>query len=99
MFDILSKLGDIKGKAENAKNEIINKNINYSDSNNFLQITLNGKKDILDIKISDSFNELSKEEKQAVLLKALQESLKQSEQFTIEQFKSVVPNIPGFNLF
>ena len=99
MFDILSKLGDIKGKAENAKNEIINKNINYSDSNNFLQITLNGKKDILDIKISDSFNELSKEKKQAVLLKALQESLKQSEQFTIEQFKSVVPNIPGFNLF
>jgi DNA-binding protein YbaB len=99
MFDILSKLGDIKGKAENAKNEIINKKIEYSDSNNYIQITLNGKKDILNIQISDSFNELSKEEKQNVLLKALQEALKESEKFTIDQFKSVVPNIPGFNLF
>ena len=99
MFDILSKLGDIKGKAENAKNEIINKKIEYSDSSNYIQITLNGKKDILNIQISDSFNELSKDDKQNVLLKSLQEALKESEKFTIDQFKSVVPNIPGFNLF
>jgi DNA-binding protein YbaB len=99
MFDILGKLGDIKGKAENAKNEIINKKIEYSDSSNYIQITLNGKKDILNIQISDSFNELSKDDKQNVLLISLQEALKESEKFTIDQFKSVVPNIPGFNLF
>lgn len=99
MFDILSKLGEIKEKAAKMKTAMEDKSFTTSDPKNLVTITTNGKKDVTELKLSEDFSNLNYLDQEKVLKETLNKALKESESFIFNELKNVVPNIPGFNIF
>lgn len=99
MFDILSKLGEIKEKAANLKSKVEGQQFETKDSSAGITITTNGKKDILSLKLSQEFESLSLEQKEQKLKEVLDTALKQSESFVVNELKQLIPPIPGLNIF
>lgn len=99
MFDILSKLGEIKEKAAYLKEKISTQSYTGQDSKNLVFVKVNGKKDLEDISLQDDFDQLSKSEKEQAIKEAMNIALSQSESFIINELKSMIPNIPGMNIF
>lgn len=99
MFDILSKLGEIKEKANQLKTKVGSTSFSTSDPQNIITITANGKKDVTSIKLSESFSSLSLIEQEALLEETIKKALNESEGYIMSELKSIVPNIPGMNIF
>ena len=99
MFDILSKLGEIKEKAAQMKKTVVEKSFTISDEKNLVTLKTNGKKDITFIALHDDFSKLSKFEQEKILGETINKALKESENFIINELKDVIPNIPGMNIF
>jgi DNA-binding protein YbaB len=99
MFDILSKLGEIKEKAAQMKKTVEEKSFTFSDEKNLVTLKTNGKKDITSISLHDDFTLLSKFDQEKLLHETISNALKESETFIISELKSVIPNIPGMNIF
>jgi DNA-binding protein YbaB len=99
MFDILSKLGEIKEKANHLKTKVESTYFTTSDPQNIITITTNGKKDITSIKFSEGFTKLSLIEQEILLQDTIKRALNESEGYIMSELKSLVPNIPGMNIF
>ncbi len=99
MFDILSKLGEIKEKANSLKTKLTNESFTYSDDQNCIKIIVNGKKDLLEVKLLDGFEALSIDQKEKLIKDSISLALNDSEQFIIKELKEIIPNIPGMNIF
>jgi DNA-binding protein YbaB len=99
MFDILSKLGEIKEKANHLKTKVESTYFTTSDPKNIITITTNGKKDITSIKFSEGFSTLSLIEQEVLLQDTIKRALNESEGYIMSELKSLVPNIPGMNIF
>lgn len=99
MFDILSKLGEIKEKAAQMKVTIEEKSFTITDKKNLVTIMSNGKKDITSISLHEDFTILSKFDQEKLLQDTITKALKESESFIISELKKVIPNIPGMNIF
>ena len=99
MFDILSKLGEIKEKAAQMKKTVEEKSFTFSDEKDLVTLKTNGKKDITSISLHDDFTLLSKFDQEKLLHETISNALKESETFIISELKSVIPNIPGMNIF
>lgn len=99
MFDILSKLGEIKEKASQLKSKIDAQSYTATDSKNAVSIKVNGKKDVTDFQLLDNFFSLSKPEQEQAIKEALHNGLSQSESFITSELKGMMPNIPGINIF
>jgi len=99
MFDILSKLGEIKEKAATLKEKIAAQSYTGQDSKNLVFVKVNGKKDLEDISLQEGFDQLSKLEKEQAIKEAINIALSQSEAFIVNELKSMIPNIPGMNIF
>jgi DNA-binding protein YbaB len=99
MFDILSKLGEIKEKANHLKTKVESTYFTTSDPQNIITITTNGKKDITSIKFSEGFSTLSLIEQEVLLQDTIKRALNESERHIMSELKSLVPNIPGMNIF
>jgi DNA-binding protein YbaB len=99
MFDILSKLGEIKEKANTLNTKVKNQEFESKDSTSGITITTNGKKDILSIKLGTEFEALSLEQKEIKLKEILDTTLNQSEAFVVNELKQLIPPIPGLNIF
>lgn len=99
MFDMFSKLGEIKEKANQLSSTVSAQSFSASDHLNSITISVNGKKDITSIKIHENFQNLSKSEQEKAILEASQLALNQSEVFIKNELKNLIPNIPGMNLF
>jgi len=99
MFDILSKLGEIKEKANHLKTKVESTYFTTSDPLNIITITTNGKKDITSIKFSEGFSTLSLIEQEVLLQDTIKRALNESEGYIMSELKSLVPNIPGMNIF
>jgi DNA-binding protein YbaB len=99
MFDILSKLGEIKEKANTLKSKVENQQFETKDATAGITITTNGKKDILSITLLPEFERLSLEEKELKLKEILDSALNQSEAFVINELKQLIPPIAGLNIF
>lgn len=99
MFDIFSKLGEIKEKANQLQSKVAAQSFSTTDSAQMVSITTNGKKDIVSISLSNEFDNLSLADKERVLLETIKLSLNQSESFIINELKEIIPSIPGMNIF
>ena len=99
MFDILSKLGEIKEKASQLKNKVDATSFTNSDAQNLISITTNGKKDITSLKLSEGFSYLTLLEQENLLQETINKALNESEGFIMNELKAIVPNIPGMNIF
>jgi DNA-binding protein YbaB len=99
MFDIFSKINEIKDKALKAKVDMEAKEFVVSDSKNFVIVKSNGKKDIVSIDLKEGFDNLSLEEKQASINEAIKKALSESESYFLNTVQNIVPNIPGLNIF
>jgi DNA-binding protein YbaB len=99
MFDILSKLGEIKEKAAQMKVAMEEKSFTTTDEKNLVTLITNGKKDITSITLNEEFSLLSTDEQERVLHETINKALKESESFIINELKKVIPNIPGMNIF
>ena len=99
MFDILSKLGDIKEKVNRLKTKVESTSFTTSDPHNIITITSNGKKDITSIKLNEGFSSLSLIEQEVLLQDTIKRALNESEGYIMSELKSLVPNIPGMNIF
>jgi DNA-binding protein YbaB len=99
MFDILSKLGEIKEKAGQLKTKVEATTFTNSDDNNLITITTNGKKDITSIKLSEGLSSLSLIDQEKLLNETLKKALNESEGYIMNELKSIIPNIPGMNIF
>ena len=99
MFDILSKLGEIKEKANHLKTKVESTYFTTSDPQNIITVTTNGKKDITSIKFSEGFSTLSLIEQEVLLQDTIKRALNESERHIMSELKSLVPNIPGMNIF
>jgi DNA-binding protein YbaB len=99
MFDIFSKINEIKDKAQKAKVDMEAKEFVVSDSKNFVIVKSNGKKDIVSIDLKEGFDNLSLEEKQASINEAIKKALSESESYFLNTVQNIVPNIPGLNIF
>lgn len=99
MFDILSKLGEIKEKAGKLKTVLESKSYTAKDDSELVTVTVNGKKDITDIQFASNYSSLNPEQQKQAFLQACQKAQKESELFIISEFKNLVPNIPGMNIF
>jgi DNA-binding protein YbaB len=99
MFDILSKLGEIKEKANHLKTKVESTYFTTSDPQNIITVTTNGKKDITSIKFSEGFSTLSLIEQEVLLQDTIKRALNESERYIMSELKSLVPNIPGMNIF
>jgi DNA-binding protein YbaB len=99
MFDILSKLGDIKEKVNHLKTKVESTSFTTSDPQNIITITSNGKKDITSIKLNEGFSSLSLIEQEVLLQDTIKRALNESEGYIMSELKSLVPNIPGMNIF
>jgi DNA-binding protein YbaB len=99
MFDLFSKFGEIKEKANKVKDDLISKEFTSSNTIHGVSIKTNGKKDITSIKLTEDFHKLSIYEQETVLLETIQMALNQSETYAISSFKDIIPNIPGLNIF
>lgn len=99
MFDILSKLGEIKEKAAKMKIAMEEKSFTTSDEKSLVTLITNGKKDITSISLHEDFSNLSTVEQEKVLHETINKALKESESFIFSELKNVIPNIPGMNIF
>ena len=99
MFDILSKLGEIKEKSNHLKTKVESTYFTTSDPHNIITITTNGKKDITSIKFNESFSTLSLIEQEVLLQDIIKRALNESEGYIMSELKSLVPNIPSMNIF
>jgi DNA-binding protein YbaB len=99
MFDIFSKLGEIKEKANQLQSKVAAQSFSTTDSAQMVSITTNGKKDIVSISLSKEFDNLSLAEKERILLQTIKLSLHQSESFIVNELKEIIPPIPGMNIF
>jgi DNA-binding protein YbaB len=99
MFDIFSKINEIKDKALKAKVDMEAKEFVVSDSKNFVIVKSNGKKDIVSIDLKEGFDNLSLKEKQASINEAIKKALSESESYFLNTVQNIVPNIPGLNIF
>jgi DNA-binding protein YbaB len=99
MFDIFSKINEIKDKALKAKEDMEAKEFIVSDSKNYVLVKSNGKKDILSIDLKEGFDSLSLDEKQALINEVIKKALSESESYFVNTAQNIVPNIPGFNIF
>jgi DNA-binding protein YbaB len=97
MFDMFSKLGEIKEKAMNAKKTLEETRVSFS--NDYMEVVANGKKDILSLELKAAFEALPADQKGSIIQNGIQEVLKKSEIEVLNTFKGIVPNIPGLNLF
>lgn len=99
MFDLLSKFGEIKEKASALKEKISTQYFDGEDSKTIVYVKVNGKKDIVDLTLKDGFSALTLSEQEAALKEALSNAMSKSESFLISEFKSIIPPIPGMNIF
>lgn len=99
MFDILSKLGEIKEKAANLKTKIAEQSFTATDSKQSVSVKINGKKDLTEISLNDTFYSLTKSEQELAIKESINNGLSQSESFIMKELKEIIPNIPGMNLF
>ena len=99
MFDILSKLGEIKEKAANMKEAMEKKSFTIADEKNLVTLKINGKKDITSISLHEEFSKLSTSDQERLLQETIHKALKESETFILGELKNVIPNIPGINIF
>lgn len=99
MFDILSKFSDIKEKMSTLLHKSKEQQFKGSDSSESVVVITNGKKDITSIRFNPNFDSLSKDQKQQAILDATQDALNQSEVFIISELKSIMPAVPGLNIF
>jgi DNA-binding protein YbaB len=99
MFDILSKLGEIKEKAAHMKTAMKEKSFTTSDEKSLITVITNGKKDITSISLHEEFSKLSTHEQEKVLQETINKALKESETFIFNELNKVIPNIPGMNIF
>lgn len=99
MFDILSKLGEIKEKAAKMKIAMEEKSFTISDEKNLITLHTNGKKDITSISLNKEFSKLSTTEQEVLLQETINKALKESESYIFSELKNVIPNIPGMNIF
>lgn len=96
---MLSKLGEIKEKANTLKTKVQNQQFETKDTLSGITITTNGKKDILDIKLGVEFDTMSLDQKELKLKEVLERALSQSETFVVNELKNLIPPIPGLNIF
>jgi DNA-binding protein YbaB len=99
MFDILSKLGEIKEKTASMKVAMENKSFSTTDENNLITLTTNGKKDITSLSLHEDFSKLPKSDQEKILKETIEKALKESESFIFNELKNIIPNIPGMNIF
>lgn len=103
MFDFLGKMNDIKSKMEETKNKLEQTEIHAISSNGKIQVTANGNRKILEIKIDDDFYaHSSKTEMIETLKEAINEAASKSDVLMKDQMKNatagLLPNIPGLNM-
>lgn len=99
MFDIFSKLGEIKEKANQLQSKVAAQSFSTTDSAKMVSIITNGKKDIISICLSNEFDNLTLADKERVLLENIKLSLDKSESFIINELKEIIPPMPGMNIF
>ena len=99
MFDIFSKIGEIKEKATQLQSKIAAQSFSATDTSKMVTITTNGKKDIVSISLSNEFDRLSLADKENILLETITLALNQSESFIVKELKEIIPPIPGMNIF
>ncbi len=103
MFDFLGKMNDIKSKMEETKNKLEQAEIHAISSNGKIQVTVNGNRKLLDVKVDDDFYaHSSKDELIETLKEAINEAAIKSDVIMKEQMKNatagLLPNIPGLNM-
>jgi nucleoid-associated protein EbfC len=103
MFDFLGKMNDIKTKMEETKSNLEQMEVHAISTNGKVQVTANGNRKLISIKIDDDFYSSSSKE---YLIESLKEVINEvntkSEMVLKEQMKQatagLLPNIPGLGL-
>jgi len=103
MFDFLGKMNDIKSKMEETKNQLEQMEVHAISTNGKIQVTANGNRKLISIKIDDDFySSASKENLIESLKEVINEVNTKSEMVLKEQMKhataGLLPNISGLGL-
>jgi DNA-binding YbaB/EbfC family protein len=101
MFDIISKLGEVKKKMEEMKVRLGNIYLDAEAGEGRVKITVNGNRQIKSVLIDDSLmNPESREELQDLLEVAMNRALEKAEATNEAEMKAAgrdfLPGMPGF---
>lgn len=101
MFDdLLGKLGDMKGKMDEAKEKLSNVSVSGKSGGNEVQVIADGNKLVKDIIINVDINEIDKEELQELLIIATNRAIDEADKIFASEMagsaKDILP--PGFGL-
>lgn len=101
MFDILSKLGEVKKKMEEIKTRLGTIYLDAEAGEGRVKITVNGNRQIKSVTIDDSLlNKESREELQDLLEVAMNRALEKAEATNEAEMKAAgrdfLPGMPGF---
>ena len=103
MFDFLGKMNDINSKMEETKKQLELIEVHAISTNGNIQVTANGNRKLISIKIADDFYSTSSKEN---LIESLKEAINEvnvkTELVMKEQMKNatagLLPNIPGLGI-